>query len=719
MSPTRPPARTPRRAPTRAAGRPAPRRAFRVSRRGVGWTIVGAFFGAVALFLIGYWTTTVPSPKSFSTAQTTIITYRDGRTQLGRIGSTNRIDVPLTQVPLAVQHAVLAAEDRNYYSEPGVSIKGILRALWADVRGGGVTQGGSTITQQYAKNAFLTQQRTITRKIREVFIAIKLDRTQSKDQILQDYLNTIYFGRGAYGIETASEAYFGLHVSQLDAAQGAVLAGLITAPSYYDPALHPTASRARWQYVIAGMKKQGWLSPAQAASISYPTVIAPRILDVYGGTNGYLVEAVKSELASLGYSESQLAAGGYRVVTTLDPTMQRAAVAAVRGVLGRAVEPVAGMAAVQPGTGEIRAMYGGQDFTGTQPAAQINLAENRRPVGSSFKPYTLATALSQGISLRTLYRGTSPLVVPGWNSPGHLVQNDSNEQCPRCDLVQATALSINTIYAQLVMQVGPANVAAMAHAAGITAPLHDRSGYVAPSITLGVYNVSPLEQADGFATFAAGGIHAVPHLVAEILDSSGHPVYLARPKLNRAFSPQVAADATYAMSQVVSYGTGTRAQLANGRPAAGKTGTTSNYTDAWFAGFTPQLSAAVWIGNVNDSPLTNFPGYPSGVYGGQLPAEIWKAFMDAALANTPVVGFPAPVFLGSTSRGLPPLPTASPTPSPSAASSPTPTPSARRPSPTPSLTSTPSRPPRPPSPTVSPSPSKTFPIPSPPSPARQ
>ncbi len=646
------------------------------------------FFACVGLFLFGYLTTTIPSASAISTAQTTILTYGDGRSELGRIGSLNRIAVPLAQVPVPVRRAVLAAEDRNFYDEPGVSVQGIARALVANVRGGEISQGGSTITQQYAKNAFLTHQRTISRKVREIFIAIKLDRSESKNQILEDYLNTIYFGRGAYGIQTAAQAYFGKPVSQLDVAEGAVLAAVVRAPSLYDPLTHPAAAKSRWRYIVDGMVGQGWLAPTDAAALRYPKVSKPSNRDALGGPTGHLIQAVKRELAAKGFDEERLSTGGYRVVTTVDERLQKAAVRAQDEVLGARKRPVSGMAAVEPGTGRILAMYGGRDFTGSQPAAQVNLATNRRPAGSSFKPYTLATALEQGISLRTEFRGTSPLFVDGWNSKDHLVHNDSGEQCPRCDLVAATAHSVNTVFAQLVIEVGPDKVAETAHAAGITADLTDAGGEVPASVTLGTKSVSPLEQADGFATFAAGGVHVAPYLVAKVVDSDGHVAYAPKPKRQRAFGEDVAADATYAMTKVVEYGTGTRAQLPDGRPVAGKTGTTTNNTDAWFVGFTPQLSTAVWLGNVNNKPLRNVPGYSSGVYGGQLPAEIWRVFMNDAMKGQPQKDFPPPAYVGNTGSGLPPPP---PSPTPSASISPSPTASpSGSPSPTPSASASPS-----------------------------
>lgn len=675
---------------------------------GLGATVLVGFLGLVVLCAAVYAGTDIPSPSSVVTAQTTVITYADGA-EMGRIGAQNRRSVALRTVPADVQHAVLAAEDRNYYSEPGISPRGIVRAIWVDLRGGSAVQGGSTITQQYAKNAYLTQQKTVSRKFREIFYAVKLDHTRSKDAVLEDYLNSIYFGRGAYGIQTAAETYFHTTVDHLDAAQGAVLAALIRAPAYYDPVTHPTAARDRWHYVLDGMVGKRWLTRSEAAALRYPSASRDRPRNTLGGPNGYIIEAVRRELAAKGFDENRVGSGGLTVRTTINRKAQDAAVAAENAVLGKISGPVSALVAVEPGDGAVRAMYGGRDYV-AQPR---NLAtQASRLPGSSFKPYTLATALEQGISLRTVYDGTSPKFVKGYGKNDQ-VRNDSGEQCYRCDLVTAMERSVNTVFVPLAIDVGPSAVAATAHAAGIpnSVRLADPSGYTAAGVTLGVYGVHPIDQAVGFATFAARGTRAEPYLVGGVTGRDGRTLYRARPATAGAFTADVAADTTYAMREVIEgpQGTARRARLAGGRPAAGKTGTTSENKDAWFVGFTPQLSAAVWIGNENNAPLTNVAGFQGGIYGGTLPAEIWKQFMDAALAGVKPVDFPPPTYVGSTGRGLPSLP---PSPAPTAA----PTPAA--PSPTPSLTSptaAPSPPPSP-SPITSSPPPPSSPPPSPPPP---
>jgi membrane peptidoglycan carboxypeptidase len=700
-------------------------RRFLPSWRQVLWVVLGAFLLLVLLVVVGYLTTGIPAANAIVKKQTTYLYYSDGKTELGRLGTVNRTSVPLSDVPPPVRQAVLAAEDRNFYHEAGISPTGILRALWVDVTGGEVKQGGSTITQQYAKNAYLTQDRTFTRKIKEIFIAVKLDHSRSKDRVLQDYLNTIYFGRGAYGIEAASRAYFGKPVHDLDAAQGAVLAGLIRSPSGLDPAVNPAGAQRRWHQVIDGMVKGGWLTPQQASGLQFPTksLIPPsRATNTVSGPNGYVIQAVKKELTAKGFDESRLNLGGYRVVTTIDKRAQDAAVKAEQDILAsrRAAggEPLSALVAVQPGNGAVRAMYGGQDYGSPNvPKSFVNLAYEPRQPGSSFKPYTLVTALEQGIGLNTAYDGSSPKHVRGYGAKQE-VQNDSGEQCPYpCTLTVATARSINTVFVPLAVQVGPKNVRNTAYDMGVARsnPLSDQGGFVGAGITLGIYDVRPIDQAVGYATIADGGTRATPYLVAKVLDNGGHTVYEAHPDTSRAIDPDVAANAAYAMRQVLESPQGTASgKTLPGRPAAGKTGTTTNNADAWFVGFTPQLSTAVWMGNKTESePLTNVRGFEGGVYGGGLPASIWQEFMTSALAGQPVMQFPTPTFSGhgqspsparTTSGGASPTtsPSLTPTVTPSIPLSPTVTPSPTLPpstQPSPSPTATQSPPP--PSPSAS------------------
>ncbi len=663
----------------------------------------------LVLFGVAYATTTVPPASAVSQSQSTIIRYASGE-ELARIG-TNRQLVPISQVSDPAQKAVLAAEDRGFYSEPGISPKGIARALFTNLKGGGsVQQGGSTITQQYAKNAFLTSQRTYTRKLKEVLIALKMTRQRSKQEILGDYLNTIYFGRGAYGIEAASRAYFGAAATAatLTPEQGAVLASSVRSPSGYDPAKHPQAARDRWDYVLDGMVSQGWLSASDRAAATYPAVVAPGSVGSgdLSGPNGHVVDAVLEELQHEGFTDATVAAGGLTVTTTVDRASQDAAVAAVQTVNkgDRSDTALQGaLVAVVPGDGAVRAYYGGANGSGLDYAGGVVPGGQvvHQP-GSSMKPYVLATALQQGISLGTVYDGSSPQTISGQR-----IGNAGGEQGGRVDLATGLAQSLNTVYFRLAVDVGPAKVAATAHAAGIPGDVkltNPQTGVVEGGIALGQYEVHVTDQAAGYATFAAQGVAATPYVVAKVVRGASTE-YQARPRTRQALPADVSADTTYAMQQVITSGTGTRARLAGGRPAAGKTGTTDASNNVWFVGFTPQLATAVWFGYGDPArSVAGANGRESS--GGAISAPVWKAFMDAALKGQPVQPLPRRAGVGrvSPSFGVPPT-----TPPPARTTAPTSTPSATPSStPTAAPTSTPTTaPPGSPTPTATRTPAPT------------
>jgi len=650
-----------------------------------------------------YAATKVPLPSQVQTSQTSVIYYSDGKTVMARLGAENRTDVPLAQVPVPVRRAVLAAENRSYYTDPGVSVTGIVRALWADIRGQPL-QGGSTITQQYAKKAYLTDQRTLTRKLKEVVLAVKLDRSYSKDQILEWYLNTIYFGRGAYGIQAAAETYFGVPASKLTVEQGAVLAASINSPSALDPKTNPTGAKARWNYVLDGMVQQGWLTRQQRAAAKYPAVSPPGATSFnnLSGPNGYIVAQAQRELAGKGISEDLLRRGGLRVVTTVDKKAQDAAVYAVNTAFkGQPKDIRQALVAVQPGTGRVVAYYGG-----TQGYGYFDYATSSHPPGSSIKAYVLATALEQGISVKSFWNGSSPQTFP--DRPTKPVYNSGEgrgEQCPFCRLDQATADSLNTVYYALTAKVGAVNAAKMAEASGIS---YLRGKPIAQVIAAGVrnnfgigeYEITTLDQADGFATFAAGGMHFPPYFVEKVTrGDTGQVVYQHRkPAGNRAFSASTAADADWALQKVITsvpQGSPLDRRLDGGtRPAAAKTGTvqlgnqiSADNADAWIAGYTPQLAAAVWAGHDKSAPLKTADGLP--VYGIGLPGKAWQLFMERALAGQPVLQFPSPVFKGNVNAGNATQQIASPPPvlpAPTRAPPPSPTPAPSRPAPTPTPT---------------------------------
>ncbi|HEX5497249.1 MAG TPA: transglycosylase domain-containing protein [Mycobacteriales bacterium] len=644
----------------------------------------------------------VPLPGQVVNPQTSVITYSDGRTELARVFAQNRTEVRLAQVPKPVRLAVLSAENRGFYRDPGFDLKGIARALWNNVRGKD-TQGGSTITQQYVKNAYLTTERTYSRKLKELVIAIKLDRRYTKDQILEWYLNTIYFGRGAYGIEAASETYFSLPVSKLTVAQGAVLAASIRSPALYDPQNHPERARARWNFVLDGMVTEHWLSPADRAALTYPKV---RTRDTgpgrqLSGPAGYIVQQVKEELARLGIDEGELNRAGLRVQTTVDKRAQDAAVAAVRQVFdGQPANLRQALVAVDPHTGGVLAYYGGSSGVG------FDYAQAWRAPGSSFKPYVLATALGQSVdgtnsertdrvTVHSRFDGTSPREFQGV-----LVHNAGNEQCPDCTVLEAMKRSVNTVFYDMAIQVGPDNVAALAHRMGIPArrtdndqPTLQADGVTDGSIGIGRYEVRPIDQATGFATIASGGVLHPTHFVRKVTDSNGNVLYDAskdspdRP--TRVLDPRVANDVAFSMEPVAEW---SHDALADDRPSASKTGTqqlgeTPDNQDAWMVGFTPRVSAAVWVGTDHNDPLRTADGRT--IFGAGLPGKTWKAFMDTWLAGSPQQdlpdradihggdtgdavdpgdGSPGPTPTGSASDGRP-----SPTPSPSDGTGPTPT----------------------------------------------
>jgi membrane peptidoglycan carboxypeptidase len=514
-------------------------------------------------------------------------------------------------------------------------------------------QGGSTITQQYAKNAYLSQERTYTRKLKEFFIAVKLARRDDKDEILADYLNTIYFGRQAYGIETAAQTYFGKSAKDLTVEEGAVLAAVIRAPAFYDPEEDAERLENRFDYVLDGMVSKGWLSQGERAGMQVPELADPR--EAKGGTNYYLMDAVRRELKAKGFSEQDIDLGGLRVTTTFNRKSQRAAVRAVRQERPRenARNVHIGLSAVQPGTGAVIAMYGGNKAGNLNEATQARVQP-----GSSFKPFALAAALDDGISLRSRYNGNSPQELPGTDKE---VNNEFDlDYGSAVDLVTATEKSINTAYVDLTLDIGPGRVLDAAVAAGIP---DDTPGLQANGvIPLGTASVRNIDMANAYATFAAQGEAAQWYVVEEVKGSNGGTRYQANPDLTRAFEEDVTADVSYALQQVVQSGTGTEARALD-RPAAGKTGTAAlrpdTTTSAWFVGYTPQLSAAVSFYKGTGKADLDGVGGLSTFFGGEYPARIWTAFMQAAMQGKEIEDFPEPAYVGETVNPPPPP---SPTP---------------------------------------------------------
>ena len=640
--------------------------------------ILGGFIFVVGatVFGIAYFTVHIPDPNSYVNSQATIIQYADG-SEIGRIGAQNRTIVPLANIPMQLRRAVLAAEDKNFYSNRAFSITGILRAAFNNLRGGSL-QGGSTITQQYAKTAFLTPNRDIKRKLKELIIAIKLENQFSKDQILENYLNTIYFGRGAYGVETGAQLYFGRSANQLTLEQSAILASILRSPGYYDPDYREgnlERLQARFKYVIDNMHNEGWISDKRYANIKFPEVKGRVRSGVLAGPKGYLMQAVQSELNALGFTDDQLMIGGLVVKTTLEKLAQQAAVDAVdKESPAKAPDNLhIGMVSIRPGTGEIVAMYGGKDYL----VRQLNDAtQSIAQAGSTFKPFALIAALQAGISLSSIWNGDSPKVFDDAGKP-YEVSNYGDKSFGDLPLLKATASSVNTIYVPLGIKAGLDSVVNAARAAGIPQSV---ALMPTPSIVLGVASPHVIDVASAFATFAAQGVYAKPFLVKEVQGSNKGVLYEATIQPQEVFDKSVMADLTYALSEVTRAGTATAAVSKLGRVSAGKTGTSQNNASAWFSGYVPQLATSIAFFRDDATQSLNGIGGLTSLTGGSFPARIWTAYMKAVLKDIPEEAFPEPAYIGGTTPApiadpvptLPPLePTPSPTPSPKPTAKPT------------------------------------------------
>ncbi|MEI8081272.1 MAG: transglycosylase domain-containing protein, partial [Actinomycetes bacterium] len=523
---------------------------------------------AVAAFSLAVLLTPIPDVNASASSEKTIVYWNDGKTEIGRIGEANRIVIPGSSMPVDLQHAVIATEDKTYYEHGGFDPLALGRAFWNATFNDGATQGASTITQQYAKNAYLTQDRTISRKFRELLLSVKLDSQESKDQILSEYLNTIYFGRGAYGVETASQAYFGKSADKLKLNEAAVLAAVIKGPTDYEPEKHRDRLQVRFDYVLDSMVSQGWLSPADRKKMKLPEFKKYKAAkSSMVGTNGYLLDTVERELIKLGFTQEQLDQGGLRITTTFDKADQEAAVAAVNGSgPGAEAGLRIGLTSVKVDTGEVLAMYGGADYLKNQ------LSNSDQAIalgGSTFKPFALAAATEDGIKLDSMWDVRSPRTIGGYK-----LENEGNQSYGQISLLQAIESSVNTVFVDLsVNKLGPEKVKEAAIRAGLPA---NTIGLVAdPTTVLGTAAPTTEEMAGAYATFANEGMRLAPTTIKEVKLNNGGPVYQYTPDPTRAFSPDVANTVNYALQKVVTSGTGYAANSL-GRPAAGKTGTTDN-----------------------------------------------------------------------------------------------------------------------------------------------
>ena len=589
----------------------------------------------------------LPLPPIGSKLQEGSTVYADdGRTVLAVLnGPQFRQPIKLSQVSKTLITAVLDTEDHRFYVHGGFDIPSMVRALVTDSSGAGL-QGGSTIPQQLVKQLYLTSQRKLSRKIKEAVLADRLTQRYSKDEILQAYLNTIYLGHGAYGIEAASETYFNEPASKLDLPQAALLAGMIQDPNGYDPVSEPAAARDRRSEVLGRMVVYHDITPAQEAAanaVPLPTITPPPVQQ--DSVSNYYVQHVRDQLLAAGsplgstYAEryNALFEGGLKIYTNLDPTLQAEAEAAVaKDTPANSQGFEEGLVSIDPGNGDVRALVGG---TGTANSQFDIMTEGLRQPGSGFKLFTLLTALEQGYSVYDTVDSNSPCYI---RFPGNSdlltkpINNDSGPGGGPISLVTATAQSVNCAYIRLAHEVGLANVVDTAKKLGIT-EMTPTDAYI-PSMVIGSVAVKPIEMADAYATLASGGVYHAPSYISSVVDRSGGVIYNGAQPGVREFSPQVAAEADVAFQAVVQSGTGVAAALYN-RPVAGKTGTTENNVDAWFNGFTPQLETTVWLGNLkSDSVPIVINGY--AYYGADSPARTWHDYNAPALADQPVIGFP-------------------------------------------------------------------------------
>jgi membrane peptidoglycan carboxypeptidase len=664
--------------PERPSGEPRqrPQINWKWVRRGSLIAVVAMILLPIITFAMAYMIVDVPKPGDIRTNQVSTILASDG-SELAKIvpPEGNRVDVNIDQIPVQVRNAVMAAEDRDFYSNPGFSFTGFIRAMKNNLFGGDL-QGGSTITQQYVKNALVGDERSgvggLIRKAKEVVISTKMAGEWSKDQVLQSYLNIIYFGRGSYGVGAASKAYFGKPVEQLNVAEGALLAALIQQPSGLDPAVNPEGALVRWNWVLDGMVEIGALSKEERAAQVFPPTVPPDQASAANqttGPNGLIEHQVQKELLELfDINEQTLNTEGLQITTTINPQAQKAAEEAAAEYLdGQDPDMRTAIVSINPKTGGVEAYYGGTDANG------FDFAQAGLPTGSSFKVFALIAALQQGMGLGTQV-DSSPVSMNGIT-----INNVEGGGCGTCNIAEALKRSLNTSYYRLMLKLenGPADVAKAAHEAGIaesfpgvdhTLSEDGKGGPPNNGVVLGQYQSRVLDMASAYATIAASGVYHKPHFVQKVVNASGEVLFDASQQDNdgeQRIDKKVADNVIAAMQPIAAYSNGHA--LAGGRPSGAKTGTnqlgdTGANRDAWMVGFTPSLSTAVWVGTTEGTkPLEN--SYGSPVYGSGLPSDIWKATMDGALDGTEDETFPKPEEIGGYA-GVPQAPPPPSTPPP-------------------------------------------------------
>ncbi|HJG91488.1 MAG TPA: penicillin-binding protein, partial [Brachybacterium massiliense] len=602
--------------------------------------------GAMALMVLAglgfaawiYNDTEVPEPSDFALAQTSRVYYADGETEMGQFSEINRTELPAEEIPDNIKQAVVASEDSSFYENRGVSPRGIVRAVVNNVTGG-ARQGGSTITMQYVERYYTGTETSYVGKAKEAVMALKIDQELSKDEILSRYLNTIYFGRGAYGVQEASQAYFGKDAADLTDAEAALLVAVIPAPSSYDPANDLERSAQLWDRVVSRQVNEGQMTPAEGDALEFPETIEPRSENSLGGTKGYLLAQVRGELIEQGFTEEEINTGGYTIISTIDPSIQNNTVQAVDNLPDdRPESNRIGTVTIDPSTGAIRGMYGGPDYVAQ---AQNDATQSRMQAGSIFKTFTLIAALEDGYPLDSRWDGNSPKSFPG----GWEVNNFNNVDYGRVTLEKATANSINTAYAEANIEIGPQRTMDTAIALGLPEGTPGLSADA--SNVLGSASPTVAEMAEVYATIASGGVHRDSYIVDSVTRPDGSTRYEHEVEETRAMDEEVATNATVALQGPPRVGSARSLDgVMNGRPVAGKTGTSEKFRSAWFVGFTPQLVTAVGMfqpgEDGSEQTLTPFGG-AQNITGGTFPTDVWGDIMAPSLEGQEMMYFPEQV----------------------------------------------------------------------------
>lgn len=648
-------------ATTKKTAKRAPKRAQK-SRARKFWGRLGVT--ALVLFIIGglaglggfiflYSTTNLPDPNEDFTTNTTFLYYEDGRNQMGSLAVQNRVTIPYDQMPQLMKDAVVAAENRSFWEDPGFSVTGMLRGAWSIVRGGEV-QGGSTITQQYIKIFYLDSSRTIQRKVRELFLATKMGREVPKEQILEGYLNTIYFGRGAYGIQAAAKSYFLKDSKDLTVGESAALAAILNNPAGFNPSGGEEKRQrllGRYQYVLDGMLEMGAISQAEhaAARPQLPEFPEVPVNDRYGGPKGFLIKMVEDELADKGFSEGEIQGGGLKIITTINKAMQEAAIQEAQKYTAQAAADSSeganpadlhvAITSVDTSTGGVLSLYGGPDYVDNSR----NWATTPRPAASTFKPFATVAGLRNGFSLKSIFNGDT--FTPRGDT--RTINNQANQQYGPVTLRKATADSINTAFVDLTQQMDNGRDEVIKAAVDAGAPERPEWAESGSRIALGFGEVSPVNMANSYATLANSGKRNATHIVKQVIDRDGAVIYEAEAPNEQTIDANVAANVTDSLRSVVEEGTGRRAQEL-GRPVAGKTGTNGideTITSAWFVGYTKQVSTAVLYvaGDGGNADLRPFKRPQDRTfYGSSYPLMTWVDYMARATEGMEVLDFDEP-----------------------------------------------------------------------------